>query len=228
MNIKHFCKTVAAKKPKPFLLFFFWLNKLITKAINSTAMFYEKKYKGKLVHPKHRLIKYHDFFLSKIKINENILDLGCGYGAVSFSLAKKTQGQVLGIDYNKANINEAKKIFVRPNLVFKIANLNHKIKCQKIDVIILSNVLEHLKNRKAVLLKCKKFYRPKKILVRVPARNRDWTIALQEELGLNYFLDDDHKIEYTAQSLIKEIHRAGMKIKSLECSWGELWCEIIP
>ena len=42
------------------------------------------------VHPKHRILGYHEFFLNKIENNSKILDIGCGIGEVAFDISKKS------------------------------------------------------------------------------------------------------------------------------------------
>ena len=37
---------------------------------------------GAGVHPKHRLTRYHDFFVQHIPADARVLDIGCGVGAV--------------------------------------------------------------------------------------------------------------------------------------------------
>ena len=58
---------------------------------------------------KHRLTSYHDFFVERIKDGETVLDVGCGIGVVSISLAQaRRKSKILGIDINKNNIDFAK------------------------------------------------------------------------------------------------------------------------
>jgi hypothetical protein len=35
---------------------------------------------GNGIHPKHRLMKYHDFFVNRVQREERVLDIGCGIG----------------------------------------------------------------------------------------------------------------------------------------------------
>ena len=51
--------------------------------INERALSY-----GNGIHPKHKLTKYHYFFIERIKNGETVIDIGCGYGAVARSIAK--------------------------------------------------------------------------------------------------------------------------------------------
>ena len=49
------------------------------------------------LHPKHRLMNYHQFFLDHIRPTDRVLDIGCGNGALAYDLAGKT-AHVTGID----------------------------------------------------------------------------------------------------------------------------------
>ena len=73
------------------------------------------------------------------------------------------------------------------------------------DVVILSNVLEHIENRILFLKKIQKLSGAKTFLIRVPHLKRDWQIAFRKELGMYYFSDLDHKIENTLKQFKKEI-----------------------
>ena len=54
-------------------------------------------------------MKYHDYFISNITDHSTVLDIGCGYGAVAKSIAKKVKGvTVTGIDNNSERLNQAK------------------------------------------------------------------------------------------------------------------------
>ena len=91
-------------KPKNVLKNLFLLKDKLDTLINERALAY-----GKGEHPKHRLMKYHEFFISNIPNNSEVLDIGCGYGAVARSIAKKVDGVVVtGIDNNKERLNQAK------------------------------------------------------------------------------------------------------------------------
>jgi hypothetical protein len=60
-------------------------------------------------------------------------------------------------------------------------------------------------------------------LIRVPSFERHWSVALRKELDINYFQDDDHKIEHTVSQFTNEIHMAGLKLLNLTTIWGEIW-----
>ena len=62
--------------------------------INERAMAY-----GGSEHPKHRLMRYHQFFVDRILDGERVLDVGCGYGAVARTIARECPNCVVtGMD----------------------------------------------------------------------------------------------------------------------------------
>ena len=132
------------------------------------------------VHPKHRILGYHEFFLNKIESNSKILDVGCGIGEVAFDISKKAQ-KVVAIDINKKKIESAKRRFSKDNLTFIVGDATDYNFNERFDYIILSNVLEHIKDRQAFLKKVKNF--GLFFLIRVPMINRSWLTIYKKELG---------------------------------------------
>jgi ubiquinone/menaquinone biosynthesis C-methylase UbiE len=181
------------------------------------------------VHPKHRLIKYSRFFVEKIKDGDKILDIGCGNGFLDNAVVeKRTKCHITGIDFSQKNINYCRKHYPHPNLNFVCADaLKYKSK-EKIDVIIFSNVMEHIQDRINFLKSAQKHIAPKRWLIRVPLYERDWRVPLMEELKVDYRLDKTHFTEYTQEQFAKEVNAAGLTIKAMEVHWGEIWSEVIP
>ena len=215
------------KDPKKGLKSLFLIKDKIDWVINERALKY-----GSGIHPKHSLMKYHDFFSSRIKDGSKVLDVGCGIGIVSLNVAKKlTKSSIIGIDINKKNIMLAKELLYKANL--KNVNFIHgDINNQKditVDYVILSNILEHIENRTKFLKNIQKISNSKIFLIRVPNFERDWQIAMRKELGIYYFSDIDHKIEHTVDQLKKDLMIAGFTIKETITNWGEIWatCEYV-
>jgi 2-polyprenyl-3-methyl-5-hydroxy-6-metoxy-1,4-benzoquinol methylase len=192
----------------------------LTLGINKLAIPY-----GRGVHVKHRLMKYHDFFVDRIHANERVLEIGCGYGAVAYSIASRAGATVTGIDRNAANIAKAKALFQRPNLTFFEGDALKDLPDGRWDVIVLSNVLEHLDRRVEFLRDVQRRVRPQRWLIRVPMFNRDWRVPLRKELGLPYFSDREHFTEYTQESFEEELKQAGLRAVHLQINWGEIWAE---
>ena len=180
---------------------------------------------GDGVHSKHRHIKYHDYFIDNILPGEHVLDIGCGLGVLAHAIATKSQcKEVFGIDILESNIKSAKENFSHDNVTYILGDATEETFEQKFDVVILSNVLEHLKNRSEFLKKINLFVNPKRFIIRVPMFERDWRVPLKKELNVEWRLDHTHEIEYTTETFTHEIVEAGLEINSSVYKWGELWC----
>ena len=195
----------------------------LTKCINRLAIEYDGG-----VHVKHRLMKYHDFFVERISPGERVLDVGCGYGAVAYSVASRGGAVVVGIDLRAENIVKARQLFQHPNLSFLQGDVLQGLPKESFDVIMLSNILEHIEQRVEFLTIVHERLSPQRCLIRVPMFNRDWRVPLREELAMSYFSDPTHYTEYTQESFEKEIRAAGLTITHLQINWGEIWAEVRP
>jgi 2-polyprenyl-3-methyl-5-hydroxy-6-metoxy-1,4-benzoquinol methylase len=110
------------------------------------AGFLSQKVEESGIHPKHRLMNYHKFFVDNIDKDDVVLDVGCGSGALSYDDAKKAK-KVVGIDLNEKNISFAKQRYSEENIEYICGDALKDLPNEKFDVIIMSNVLEHIKNR---------------------------------------------------------------------------------
>jgi len=172
------------------------------------------------LHPKHRLIGYHKFFVDNVSSEETVLDIGCGNGALSCDLAKKAK-KVIAVDLSERNIEIAKKEYFNPNIEYEIGDATRFDFKKRADIIVLSNVLEHIKDRVEFLKKIKEL--APRILIRVPMINRDWLALYKKEIGIEYRLDKTHFIEYTLESFKEEVERAGLKVEKYSIQFGEIW-----
>jgi 2-polyprenyl-3-methyl-5-hydroxy-6-metoxy-1,4-benzoquinol methylase len=222
--IRLFRLTISKLDPKEALKFLFeFENKLYLLEGNSSV-----KYDGG-IHTKHRHIKYHDFFVKNIEPNERILDIGSGNGFLGYDIATKVREvKVTGIEINEKNIKFARTHYKHANLIFIKGDFSKKLPEGEFDVIILSNVLEHIEERVKFLKILRRRFKPKRFIIRVPSFERDWRVPLKKELGLDYMLDSTHFIEYTQENFMEEMKRAGLKIINLECRWSEIWCVAEP
>ncbi len=174
------------------------------------------------VHPKHRITNYHQFFLDNVSSEDAVLDIGCGSGELALDVAKKAK-RVVGIDFNKRAIALAsvkcQASSVKCSFIYGDI-LTYKF-TERFDVIILSNVLEHIDKRIDFLKRIKPL--AKKFLIRVPAIDRDWLTLYKKELGLEWRADLTHYLEYTVPILQKELHDAGYKLQEYNVQFGEIW-----
>ncbi len=169
------------------------------------------------MHPKHRITRYHDFFISHTQPNDTVLDVGCGIGLLAYKVSSKAK-KVVGIDFSKDNISYARNHY---SLEFIFGDVTTYPFNERFDKIILSNVLEHIDDRVALLRSLGRI--SDTILFRVPMETRDWLTIYKKELGLEYRLDVTHRLEYSKEVVEKETAAAGWAIGSYQVIWGEFW-----
>jgi len=175
------------------------------------------------IHPKHELMNYADFFSKSINPNDKVLDIGCGYGEVARRVTRTTGASVIGVDTDREKIRQACKD-INSHVSLRFIHCDHEdLTDTDFDVVILSNVLEHIANRVTFLSSIRTKFSPRMLLVRVPDYERNWEVAYRESEGFNHYSDSDHKIEHTEDVLVSELKDAGFSVIYLEHRWGELW-----
>lgn len=202
----------------------FLLQDALEHVINERAMVH-----GKGEHPKHKLTNYHDFFIGHVEDGERVLDVGCGYGAVARSVAKaRPRSQVTGVDYDRGRLDQARQSDNPANLFFVESDATKSVPDGPWDVVILSNVLEHIVDRPGFLVSLIATTRARRFLIRVPLFERDWKMPMRRNFGVNYYSDPDHKIEPTQAEFRAETAAAGLVVDELETPWGEIWAVLHP
>ena len=214
-------KRACALPPESGLRFLFGLDERLYRAQGNVAVAY-----GEGVHPKHEIIRYHDFFTSRIRSGEHVLDAGCGIGVLAQDIAERAGARVVGIDLNEQNIARAKKEYAHPSVIYRIGDVLKYSDRIHFNVIVLSNILEHLPDRPDLLRRLQQMAHPSRMLIRVPMFERDWRVPLKKELGTEWRLDTTHEIEYTIESLAEEINSAQLTITHQEVRWGEIWAQV--
>jgi 2-polyprenyl-3-methyl-5-hydroxy-6-metoxy-1,4-benzoquinol methylase len=180
------------------------------------------------VHAKHRIMRYHDFFVDRIRPGESVLDVGCGKGELAYDLTQRAGARVTGIDVNREALAFARSRFASDGLELVEADGRTWDPGRRYDVVILSNVLEHIEDRVVFLRRLVAVARPRRMLVRVPVLERDWSVGLRRELGLFYFSDPTHHTEYDGAQLVAELASAGLEATEVHQRWGELWAVAEP
>lgn len=214
-------RAAAAGPPSEALRELLTIDSDLTGQLDLAALAY-----GNGIHVKHRLMRYHDFFVERIQDAERVLDIGCGYGAVAHSIATRTGAYVTGLDMEPGNVSLARARFQHERLTFAIGEAPRTLPEGRFDVIVLSNVLEHIEKRADFLRRVQTTLSPARWLIRVPTFNRDWRPPLRSELGLFAFSDPTHYTEYTRESFDTEMADAGFRVRHLQVNWGEIWAEV--
>lgn len=180
------------------------------------------------VHAKHRLTRYHDFFVERVRPGDRVLDVGCGKGELAHDLAVRAGATVVGVDINRWSLAFARARFAHPNVTFLEADVTGYVPDVAFDAIVMSNVLEHIDDRVGLLRHLVAAARPTRVLIRVPVLKRDWIVPLRRELGLPYFSEETHVTEYDREQLTEELGRAELEVADLVEVWSELWVEARP
>ncbi len=214
---------ISSREPDRALSLLLSVEDDLTAHINLAAGRY-----GDGVHVKHRLTGYHDFFVERIGAGERVLDVGCGNGALTYDIAVRTGARVTGIEIDHRQFAIATKRFSHPSITFIEGDVLSYSPESPFDVIVLSNVLEHIAERLGFLRGLVGLARPRLVLIRVPALDRHWKVPLRKELGMRHFSDPGHYVEYTVDSLRRELSQAGLALGHFQINWGEIWAEAYP
>lgn len=143
---------------------------------------------------------------------QKILDAGCGEGFTLQSLYELKIGKTLeGIDFSKEAIEIGKKQY--PHLNIKTGDIyNLPYKDNSFDLVICTEVLEHLENPQNAINELKRVS-SKYILFTVP--NEPWWMLFnftkwgrQKEIG--------HINHWSSSSFRKLLEKSGLKVQSLK------------
>lgn len=179
--------------------------------------------------PKHWIINYEEWFLQNIQKDSEIIDIGSNTGALPTTLSSKAKS-IHAIEINqKLFLQGDEKTKHLKNVHYHLADAT-KFDYQKlgeVDTVTLSNVLEHIEDRKSFLLALIKNvkWKPSGVhfLIRVPSIEREWPAVYKKEQGFEYRLDYTHFIEYTEEEITNELSSVNLKIQSLKMKFGEFF-----
>ena len=181
-------------------------------------------------HPKHKILKYQDWFRNKITSDSVVIDIGCNTGYMVNFLSSKCEF-AYGMELNSKLYKKAIGSFDKTNIKFINADATtyDYSDLKKIDYVCLSNVLEHIELRVTFLQKLKEnvnWNEEIKFLIRVPTIERDWLSVHKKNVGVNYLLDRTHYIEHTLEEFHSELLQAGLYASSLEVKFGEFFAVV--
>ena len=151
-----------------------------------------------------------------------MLDVGCGYGYTS-SLVAQNSKFVVGIDLREEAIIACGDKYKKDNLSFENKDLFSISYKDNFNLIILSNVLEHIDDRIQFLDQCSKV--ANKLLIIVPAFDRDWKIPYKKKLNVEWRKNLDHRLEYTQKILCDELNESNYKVDEIFSRWGNYCCK---
>lgn len=221
--VKLWASSTSRREPADGLQHLFRLDDHLQRRIDGLAIELDGG-----IHAKHRLIGYHEFFVERVEAGQSVLDIGCGKGELAHDLAVRSGAAVTGLDFSPTKLQFARARFQAPRLEFVEGDALTWEPPRSFDVVVLSNVLEHIAPRVELLRRLQETVHPQRVLIRVPSIQRDWLVPLRREVGLDYFGDPTHETEYTVEQLHEELAEAGLVIEELVQRWGELWAAARP
>lgn len=163
----------------------------------------------------------HPIIQKTVKPNTFVLDIGCGSGALGQQL--KLKGcTVHGIDHCKQALKIAKE---RLDKAFYLDLEQDDLPQNKYDVIIIADVLEHIKNPKTLLRRAQDcLAEDAELIISIP-NVANWNVRLNLLLGrFNYrdegIMDKTHIKFYTLRTAKELIRDTGLTINKLQVMPG--------
>jgi 2-polyprenyl-3-methyl-5-hydroxy-6-metoxy-1,4-benzoquinol methylase len=141
-----------------------------------------------------------------------ILDVGCGVGTIDFYLSK--QGYVIsGIDISKKAIVAARRnarFFDLKNIKFYLGDINNFKFKSKFDLILCSEIIEHVLDDKRMLIDlCRNLKKDGIILLTTPLETAPlYKLSLTKSFDIRV----GHQRRYTLAKLKKIANESGLKI----------------
>lgn len=97
-------------------------------------------------------------YLSKGKTEPKIMDLGCGNGWLSAKMAEIKDSQVVGVDINMTELEQAAKVFPHKNLEFYFGDIFEDIFPKKeFDYIILFETICYFHKLDKLINRCREY-----------------------------------------------------------------------
>jgi len=174
---------------------------------------YESIYKNKLLVRISNIMP--DAYTSQvIKIAKNnitkdstLVDIGCGDGKTLQRLSKNTK-LLIGIDKHIEEHNDG-------NIIFKVSNLENPINLEDnfADLVVCTEVLEHIKNDKRLFSEIVRITKPKGIII-ISTPNKDF---LKDKVDSKILKQQGHvRIGYSRQDFIQLAKKHGLSIIRFE------------
>lgn len=154
--------------------------------------------------------------------DQNVLDIGCGSGTMSFYLASKVKN-VLGIDISKNAIeacSKSKKVLKINNVNFRQMVFPKEYPQEKFDLIVCFEVIEHLEDDLEAIEKIYELLNKNGLLIlSTPSKN-----APLHRLGYTKKFDKKvgHLRRYSTEDLFKIVNKAGFQIIEVHKKEGVL------
>jgi len=161
---------------------------------------------------------YHQKILNRIESNQVILDIGCATGYLG-AIAKKNGNRVYGIEISESAAKMAKEI-LDDVVVGNIEEIDLPYPEKYFDIIICSDVIEHLFDPEKVLIKLRKYVKiGGKLMVSVPNiahYSIRWMVLRgkweYEDVGA---MDYGHLRFFTRETMAQLLEASGYRVREI-------------
>jgi 2-polyprenyl-3-methyl-5-hydroxy-6-metoxy-1,4-benzoquinol methylase len=196
-------------------------NKIIEKEIQRKNPWYIEDQFVSMQHPSRRFIieKRYRFIsecikkvIEKMQRTIKVLDAGCGDGYWLYRLNNLSGTEFTGIDYNPLRVERAKKTV--PNARILETDINNFAANEKFDVILLNQVIEHIKDDTSLLVHLKSILTNKGVLI-VGTTNEGSFLQQYMLRKTGAFNITDHIHFYTEKEIVKKIRNSGFRIEKI-------------
>ncbi len=168
------------------------------------------------------LMKYKISAISGFCIGDSMLDIGCGVGALTRTLAPKFN-QVVGIDGSDIKISKARQYNAAHNISYLCTLFEDYVPARLFDFIVSTNVLEHVHDPVAFLQRLKSWLSPNGLLVMTVPNALGLHKRIGKAMGLLhdfYDLSDadiqkGHKRIYDSERLKNDFINAGYQVNQI-------------
>lgn len=157
--------------------------------------------------------------------HSKVLDVGCTTGKLAKALKRK-KCQVTGVDIDRSSLNLARR-YCQSTILANVEDcklLAKKLQGEKFDVVVLGDVLEHLKYPKELLVALKKHLKQNALIVSSTPNSAFIWMRMKFLLGnLSYsknggLMDEDHLRFYSFQTARALFEESGYEIISVKPS----------
>lgn len=170
------------------------------------------------IHPKHLVDQpWHDWYLPHLRPADRVLDVGCSNGA-HLGRAARSCRAIVGVDYDLAQLDIASRLLgeagiANASLFAWDITARFPFTDGSFDAVLFLDVIEHLHPRVEVLREIRRVLKADgRLLVSAPNRDTHWRRTLRGA-GLFAFSDPDHKVEYTREEFVAELHAGGFEVE---------------
>lgn len=164
----------------------------------------------------------HKTILRLVGRNKNVLDVGCGVGALAREM-RKNGCNIVGIEVDPVAADNA-QVFCKDVIIKDIESLEKiTYNSNYFDVILFADVLEHLREPLIVLKRLKKYLSEDGVIIYTVPNIAHWSIRLRLLFGKFEYRPEgiisyNHLRFFTLKSAKILLEESGYKVTKIDCT----------